>query len=201
MEQIEYPLSKQEPITCNSERLRQISPPEREGELVIRTPSVTPDLIGAEHERERRLLDDGCLRTSGVGYLEEGRVFIVGRASETIITGSTHIRPVEIERAFKERTDVREAIVVGVPDAQWRETPAALVHLPRPVETDLDERVRWMCCRLAGFKRPRHMFVSAEPIPRAWDEAKAARGEPTRTLQEWVADPNRIPPHLRKVVE
>jgi acyl-CoA synthetase (AMP-forming)/AMP-acid ligase II len=176
--------------------------PGREGELVIRTPSVTTDLIGAEQERERRLLDDGWWRTSDVGYLDdEGRVFIVGRASETIITGGTNIQPVEIERAFEERPDVREAIVVGVPDAQWGETPAALVHVPAAAETDLDELVSWIGGRLAGFKRPRHIFVSAEPIPRASGEAKVARGELKRTVQEWVADPTRVPPHVTKVVQ
>lgn len=173
-----------------------------QGELVIRTPSVTPELIGAEAERERRLLDDGWWRTSDLGYLDaEGRVYIVGRASETIITGGTNIQPVEVERAFEERGDVREAIVVGVPDAQWGETPAALVHLPELAEADLDELIVWMRGRLAGFKRPRHIFVSAEPIPRASGEAKVARGEMKRTLQEWVADPSSVPSHITKVVQ
>ncbi len=175
--------------------------PGREGELVIRTPSITTELIGADDERSRRLLDDGWWRTSDLGYLDdEGRVFIVGRASETIITGGTNIQPVEIERAFEERADVREAIVVGVPDAQWGETPAALVHIPRLAETDLDEVVGWIRGRLAGFKRPRHIFVSAEPIPRASGEAKVARGDMKRMLREWVADPSRIPAHVTKVV-
>lgn len=173
-----------------------------EGELVIRTPSVTVDLIGAEAERERRMLEDGWWRTSDLGYLdEEGRVYIVGRASETIITGGTNIQPVEIERAFEERPDVREAVVVGVPDPQWGETPAALVHLPELAMTDLDELVSWLRGRLAGFKRPRHIYVSAEPIPRASGEAKVARGEMKRTLQEWVADPSRVPSHVTKVVQ
>jgi fatty-acyl-CoA synthase len=176
--------------------------PGREGELVIRTPSVTTQLIGAEDERQRRLLPDGWWRTSDLGYLDdEGRIYLVGRVSETIITGGTNIQPVEIERAFEERPDVREAVVVGVPDEQWGETPAALVHLPALADTDLDELGSWIRGRLAGFKRPRHIFVSAEPIPRASGEVKVARGELKRTLQEWVADPERIPPHVTKVVQ
>jgi fatty-acyl-CoA synthase len=176
--------------------------PGRQGELVIRTPSVTTGLIGAEAERERRILDDGWWRTSDLGYLDdEGRVFIVGRASETIITGGTNIQPVEIERAFEERPDVREAIVVGVPDEQWGETPAALVYLPSAGDVDLSELVGWMRGRLAGFKRPGHLFVSAEPIPRASGEAKVARGELKRVLQGWVSDPATVPDHVRKVVQ
>ncbi len=175
--------------------------PGQEGELVVRTPSVTTRLLGAEEERQRRLLDGGWWRTSDLGYFDdEGRVYLVGRASETIITGGTNIQPVEIERAFEERPDVREAIVVGVPDDQWGETPAALVSLPTLVDVDLTDLDRWIRGRLAGFKRPGHVFVSAEPIPRASGEAKVARGEMKQMLRTWVSDPTTVPTHVTKVV-
>ena len=101
------------------------------GELVIRTPSVATELIGASRRSTtERLLADGWWRTSDLGHFDdEGRVYIVGRASETIITGGTNIQPVEIERAFESHPAVREAVVVGVPDEQWGETPAAYVHV------------------------------------------------------------------------
>ena len=101
-----------------------------DGELVIRTPSITTALIGGEAEHAERLLPDGWWRTSDLGHFDsEGRVYIVGRASETIITGGTNIQPVEIERALEAHAAVREAVVVGVPDPEWGETPAAYVHV------------------------------------------------------------------------
>ncbi len=176
--------------------------PGRQGELVIRTPSVTTQLIGAEEERQRRVLADGWWRTSDLGYFDdEGRVYLVGRASETIITGGTNIQPVEIERAFEERGDVREAIVVGVPDEQWGETPAALVSLVDVNRTDPVEMDTWLRERLAGFKRPKHVFISAQPIPRASGESKVARGELKQTIRGWVADPTTVPSHVTKVVQ
>lgn len=179
--------------------------PGRQGELVIRTPSVTTELIGAEAEREQRLLPGGWWRTSDLGHLDdEGRLFIVGRASETIITGGTNISPVEIERALEELDVVQEAVVVGVPDEQWGETPAALVHVPGMTGTgghEADAVDTWMRRRLAGFKRPRHVFVSASPIPRASGESKVARGDLKRTLQNWVRDPAQVPGDVTKVGE
>ncbi|RZL84505.1 MAG: long-chain fatty acid--CoA ligase [Rhodococcus sp. (in: high G+C Gram-positive bacteria)] len=171
-----------------------------DGELVIRTPSVTSTLLGAEAEHAERLLPDGWWRTSDLGHFDDaGRIYIVGRASETIITGGTNIQPVEIERAFETHPAVREAVVVGVPDAKWGETPAAYVHLPElwdAVGTDLDS---WLRKNLAAFKRPGHVFVSADPIPRASGESKIARGDIKKLVRSWVEDPAAVPGNVTKV--
>lgn len=188
-------------LLVDGEVLHEV-PTGAQGELVIRTPSVTTALIGSEAEHADRLLPDGWWRTSDLGRIdEEGRVFIVGRVSETIITGGTNIQPVEIERAFEEHPQVRETVVVGVPDEAWGETPAALVYAP-----DLDARTAedltvWVRDRLAGFKRPRHVYLSTDPIPRASGESKIARGDIKRMVRAWVEDPDRVPGNVTKVVD
>ena len=171
-----------------------------EGELVIRSPSIASRLLGAAAEYEERLLADGWWRTSDLGrFDEDGRASIIGRASETIITGGTNIQPVELERALEEHACVREAVVVGVPDEQWGETPAALVYAPELPADRAGELVPWMSGRLAGFKRPRHVYVTSQPIPRLSSEAKIARGQVKRTLTEWVASTAQLPDYVTKV--
>jgi acyl-CoA synthetase (AMP-forming)/AMP-acid ligase II len=173
-----------------------------EGELVIRSATIASDLLGASEEHRERLLPDGWWRTSDVGrFDEEGRVYIVGRASETIITGGTNVQPVEIERALERHPDVAEAVVVGVPDERWGETPAALVHAPALSRERGGALADWSREQLAGFKRPRHVFVSTEPIPRRSGESKVARGEMKRLLGQWVAAPESIPSYVSKVVK
>ena len=170
-----------------------------EGELVIRSATIASELLGAEQEYAERKLPGGWWRTSDLGrFDDEGRVYIVGRASETIITGGTNIQPVELERALERHPEVAEAVVVGVPDDQWGETPAALVHAPSLAGERAGELTEWARSQLAGFKRPRHIFVSTEPIPRRSGEAKVARGEMKRLLGEWVATAA-APPHVIKV--
>ncbi len=175
--------------------------PGEDGELVIRTPSVTTQLLGAEQEHAARRLPDGWWRTSDLGHFdEEGRVYIVGRASETIITGGTNIQPVEIERAFESHATVSEAVVVGVQDPQWGETPAAYVHVREyndAVVADLDA---WVGQRLARFKRPHHVFLSTTPIPRASGESKIARGDIKKLVRGWVDGSRPTPPDVMKVV-
>ncbi|TDO51688.1 fatty-acyl-CoA synthase/long-chain acyl-CoA synthetase [Kribbella sp. VKM Ac-2527] len=171
------------------------------GELVIRTPSVATTLLGAESEHEERLLADGWWRTSDLGHVDEaGRLYIVGRASETIITGGTNIHPVEIERAFESHPDVREAVVVGVPDSDWGETPAAYVHVAKLSPATGDVLEGWLKEQLAGFKRPRHIFLSADAIPRASGESKIARGDIKQLVRGWVEKPENLPANVTKVV-
>lgn len=173
-----------------------------EGELVIRSQTIATELLGAHAEHQRRLLDDGWWRTSDLGrFDEEGRAYIVGRASEVIITGGTNIQPVEIERALEEHRQVVEAVVVGVPDSRWGESPAALIYAPELTDGPTADLVAWIRDRLAGFKRPRHLYLSAQPLPRASSEAKIARGEMKRSLTAWVSEPDRVPDHVSKVVD
>ncbi|WP_270889634.1 class I adenylate-forming enzyme family protein [Pedococcus sp. 5OH_020] len=173
-----------------------------DGELVIRTPSVATTLLGGESEHSERLLADGWWRTSDLGHFDdEGRIYIVGRASETIITGGTNIQPVEIERALEAHPNVREAVVVGVPDPDWGETPAAYVHvdvLDDSTSVGLEE---WLRSRVAGFKLPRHVFLSADPLPRASGESKIARGDVKRLVRSWVEEPATRPANVMKAVK
>ena len=171
-----------------------------DGELVIRTPSVASTLLGAEAEHQERLLADGWWRTSDLGHVDDaGRIYIVGRASETIITGGTNIQPVEIERAYESHELVREAVVVGVPDHRWGETPAAYVHVPDLSDATAAELDVWVRDRLAGFKRPGHLFLSSDPIPRASGEAKIARGDIKKLVRGWVVDPGTVPSNVTVV--
>jgi fatty-acyl-CoA synthase len=180
----------------------EVPEPGAVGELVIRSQTIASALLGAEDEYARRLLPDGWWRTSDLArFDDEGRIEIVGRASETIITGGTNIQPVEIERALEQCAGVREAVVVGVPDPNWGETPAALVFSPGFQPSDGNGIWASLRERLAGFKLPRHLFVSIEPIPRQSGESKVARGDLKRTLATWVADPESVPQHITRIEE
>jgi acyl-CoA synthetase (AMP-forming)/AMP-acid ligase II len=172
-----------------------------EGELVVRSATVASELLGAQQEYQERKLADGWWRTADIcRFDDEGRLYIVGRASETIITGGTNIQPVELEQALEQHPDVREAVVVGVPDERWGETPAALVYAPSLADGRAGELSDWARSRLAGFKRPRHIFLSREPIPRRSGESKIARGELKRLIGQWLASTETIPPYVTKVV-
>jgi o-succinylbenzoate---CoA ligase len=71
---------------------------------------------------------DGWFRTCDLGRLEpQGRLRVLGRADDVIVTGGLNVVPVEVEAVLTGLPGVAAACVVGVPDAEWGERVAAVV--------------------------------------------------------------------------
>jgi 1-acyl-sn-glycerol-3-phosphate acyltransferase len=85
-------------------------PDRREGHLQFRGPSATS---GYYHNAEatRRLFHDEWLDSGDLAYLDEGEVFITGRAKDVIIRAGRHIYPEELEAAIGELPAVRKGCV------------------------------------------------------------------------------------------
>jgi long-chain acyl-CoA synthetase len=94
-----------------------------------------------------------------VGYLDDdGYLFISDRAKDMIITGGVNVYPAEIEATLLAHPAVRDAGVIGVPDADWGESIVALVQLAdgqAPDEAMEAELSAFCKSRLASYKCPR----------------------------------------------
>jgi acyl-CoA synthetase (AMP-forming)/AMP-acid ligase II len=98
-----------------------------EGEVVVggdlaRTEYLdAPDLTAASRH-------DGWLKTGDIGRLDpDGRLTLIGRSKELIITGGYNVYPGEVEAALNAHPAVREACAFGLPDAVWGERLEAAV--------------------------------------------------------------------------
>ncbi len=109
---------------------------------------------------------DGYFRTGDIGTLDDdGRLRLVGRASELIITGGYNVYPREVEDVLREHASVADVAVVGVPDATWGETVAAFVVLSAPEAYDAESLAAHAAAALAAYKIPRTWHVVDE-LPR-----------------------------------
>ncbi|MCH9687036.1 MAG: AMP-binding protein [Deltaproteobacteria bacterium] len=101
------------------------------------------------------------VRSDPDGYLR-----IVGRRSVDVIkSGGFKIAAPQIEEVLRQHPSVRDAAVVGVPDARWGERIAAAVEAnPGHVPT-LDVLGPWVAEHLADYKKPRQMEV-VDTLPR-----------------------------------
>lgn len=103
--------------------------------------------------------EDGWFRTGDVGAVDaEGRLTLVGRASDLIITGGYNVYPKEVEQAIDQVPGVAESAVVGLPDPDLGEVVVAAV-VPLAGGTVDEAAVLVACERLARFKRPRRVVV------------------------------------------
>ncbi|NGY58777.1 AMP-binding protein [Lentzea sp. NEAU-D13] len=66
-------------------------------------------------------------RTGDLGRMRDGRLEVLGRADDVIVTGGEKVPPVLVERALATVEGVLEACVVGVPDDEWGQVVAAAV--------------------------------------------------------------------------
>jgi long-chain acyl-CoA synthetase len=130
-------------------------PPGEVGEIVTTGPQVVKGYWGRPEETERAL-PGRALHTGDVGYMDaDGWFYIVDRKKDQINAGGYKVWPREVEDVLYEHEAVREAAVVGVPDAYRGETVKAFVSL-RPGRTATEEElIAFAKERMAAYKYPR----------------------------------------------
>jgi O-succinylbenzoic acid--CoA ligase len=126
------------------------------GELIVRGPNIAPSALDA----------DGWLRTGDLADLDEReRLRIVGRRSDTIISGGENVAPAEIEAVLLEHPSVADAGVFARQDDEWGEAVVATVVLRDGVAVTAEELQAFASVRLARFKVPKQIGFAAE-LPR-----------------------------------
>jgi o-succinylbenzoate---CoA ligase len=74
-----------------------------------------------------RAFADGWFRTGDLGRWHDGRLEVLGRADDIIITGGVNIAPAPVERILTEYHGVRDACVIGIDDPEWGQAVVAAV--------------------------------------------------------------------------
>ena len=127
------------------------------GEIVTSGPMVVPGYWNKPEETEHAL-PGGALHTGDVGYMDAaGWFYLVDRKKDQINAGGYKVWPREVEDVLYQHEAVREAAVVGVPDAYRGETVKAYVSL-RPGQTATAEELIAFCRQqMAAYKYPRQV--------------------------------------------
>src|SRR5690606_18542502 len=103
--------------------------PGEPGEIAIAGPQVMRG-YWRNAEADKDVFVHGYLRTGDVGAIDEdGYVRVVDRIKDMIAVGGFKVFPSEVEAVLYRHPAVREAVVIGVPDAYHGELPKAFVTL------------------------------------------------------------------------
>jgi O-succinylbenzoic acid--CoA ligase len=128
----------------------------QDGEVLVRGRTVA---AGA-------LAPDGWLHTGDLGALDDdGRLIIIGRKADTIVSGGENVAPAEVEAVLLEHPAVADAAVLGRADPEWGEAVVAQVVLAGGAELDTEALRAHCAARLAPFKVPKR-FEPVSGVPR-----------------------------------
>ena len=107
-----------------------------------------------------------ALRTGDLGRLDDqGRLTVIGRKSDTIVTGGENVAPAEVEAVLEEHPGVAEAAVFARPHPEWGESVTALFVPATDPPPDAAELRDHCAERLAGYKVPK-AFERVAQLPR-----------------------------------
>ncbi|XP_045888400.1 malonate--CoA ligase ACSF3, mitochondrial isoform X1 [Micropterus dolomieu] len=116
----------------------------KEGELLVRGPSVFKEYWGKPRETRESFTDDGWFKTGDTAVFKDGVYWIMGRSSVDIIkSGGYKISALEVERHLLAHPDIIDVAVIGAPDATWGQKVTAVVLLKKGKSMTLPELKTW----------------------------------------------------------
>ena len=139
---------------------------------------VAPGAVGEIQLRAPNLMRGYHRLPAGTGFVDgwyatgdlaradaDGRVTVVGRSKDMLISGGENIYPAEIENIASTWPGVAEAAVVGLPDDRWGEVPVLVLVPHAGAVVDLPGLQARFHQRLARFKHPRRTLL-LDAVPR-----------------------------------
>ncbi len=136
------------------------------GVLQMKGPNVFKGYWRNPEKTAEEFSDDGWFITGDLATIDQtGRVAIVGRAKDLIISGGLNIYPKEIETEIDGLAGVKESAVVGVPHADFGEQVIAFVVCDGSVQTLSETDILdGLATCLARYKQPKEIhFIDALP--------------------------------------
>jgi long-chain acyl-CoA synthetase len=134
------------------------------GEICVRGGNVMQGYWNQPDET-KKALRDGWLLTGDVGYRDaDGYYFITDRKKDMLLVNGINVYPREIEEVIYHFPGVKEAAVIGVPDARRGEQPVAFVAAMEGQTLDEKALLQFIRSKLADYKVPKQIiFLTALP--------------------------------------
>jgi fatty-acyl-CoA synthase len=138
-----------------------------QGEICVRGYAVMKGYDGDPEGTAQVVKPDGWLHTGDLGVMrQDGCLHITGRSRDVIIRGGENISAAEVEAECYACPAIAEVAVFGAPDERLGEVPIAVIHLKNGEAFGEAELRAFLDGRLAKFKIPERIVLSAEPLPK-----------------------------------
>jgi long-chain acyl-CoA synthetase len=132
------------------------------GEIVSQGPMIVPGYWN-QPDKTAEAIRHGRFHTGDVGFMDaDGWFYLVDRKKDMINAAGYKVWPREVEDVLYTHAAVREAAVVGVPDAYRGESVKAVVSLKPNTTATADEIIAFCKERMAAYKYPRTVEIIAD---------------------------------------
>lgn len=133
------------------------------GEIVVSGPQIMKGYWNRPDADADTFVDDHWLRTGDVGIIDEdGYIRIVDRLKDMIAVGGFKVFPSQIEAVLYRHPAIKEALVIGLPDAYHGELPHAYVVLDEDAEPIAGADLSlWLNPQLGKHERVSEVVVRA----------------------------------------
>jgi acyl-CoA synthetase (AMP-forming)/AMP-acid ligase II len=133
----------------------QDCPAGQRGEVLVSGSRIMKGYWRKPEQTAEVMLPGGWLRTGDGGSFDaDGFLYLHDRLKDMIVSGGENVYPAEVESVMTGHAGVAEVAVVGVPSAQWGESPYAVVVRTPGGQVTEAELIGWTRERLAHFKCP-----------------------------------------------
>ena len=135
------------------------------GEICVRGPIVM-DGYWRQPELTEQAFSGSWLHTGDIARMDdEGRLYIVDRKKDMIVSGGFNVYPREVEDILTSHPDVSMASVIGVPDRKWGESVLALIIRKPNGTVNEAELIAWVKEHKGSLHAPKAVaFVEQFPV-------------------------------------
>ena len=135
------------------------------GEVAARTPVHFSHYLNNPEATKKAWAGD-YQKSGDVGmFLDDGRLKLLDRGNDMIVTGGENVYSSEVERVLHDHPTVAESVVVGQLDPRRGSAVVGVVVLRPGMRVQEDELRDFCRTELAGFKCPKR-FVVVDALPR-----------------------------------
>ncbi len=136
------------------------------GTLQVKGPNIFKGYWRNPEKTKQEFRDGYFITGDLVKEADDGRISIVGRNKDLIISGGFNVYPKEIELVMDDFETILESAVVGVNHPDFGEAVIAIVVLSNPDQAfDEQAMINLLKDRLAAYKVPKKIIVKPE-LPR-----------------------------------
>jgi O-succinylbenzoic acid--CoA ligase len=152
------------------------APSDTPGRIRLRGPMLATGQLDPSPQDAARFTADGWFVTDDVGRLtEDGTLEVHGRADAVINTGGVKVDPTAVEALLRAHPAVADAVVLGVPDAEWGERVVAIISPAAPSSPPTLDALRdAVTAALPASHAPRELRLVASIARDAMGKVSAA---------------------------